>query len=128
MKIRKKLYVVLSFMLLASSVILINIVSGRRSLPGPYYLTRFDEGGVSYFIEKKGCEALGGPLEGTVSDFGWNHEYIIANIDKHFAGDTNGWYAICVKTGAIYGPMSKRNIMDDKRFSDINILNAEEFW
>lgn len=114
----KRILISLGFALL-SIVILGRLSAEVKNLPGPYYLTHFKEVDDKYFIERKGCDLLGGPLEGTVSELGWNRYYILAKIKKHFGGDTDGWYAIDVKSDEIIGPLDRGMIRRDNRLNTI---------
>ncbi len=88
-----------------------------KLLPGGYVLDRFSENGMCYLMSSYGDSSGGGILDGTVDEIGWNSDWILAHVVKLYHGDTNGWYALNVKTGKITGPIEDTQLRTNSELS-----------
>ena len=80
--------------------------TSSKKLTGGYKLLRFDEGGLYYLVAPgKGFDGVG-YLEGVIRQIAWDQNFILADVDKCYGGDVDGWYAVNVQSGKILGPLS----------------------
>jgi hypothetical protein len=113
---------------IAIVVFVLSMLPGCRNLshgqlPGGYYLERFDEGGVSYYLGAKGKPVSGGGVfDGTLQEIGWNEDWILARVTRCYRGDPDGWYALNVKTGQITGPLQDAELKKNPAFSHISTV------
>jgi hypothetical protein len=94
-----------------------------------YSLERFDEGGTSYYLEAPGYESSGGGvLDGTVEEIGWNQDWILARVNRIYRGDTNGWFALNIKTRQISGPFGDSDLKTNSALSEIKCRVAADVF
>jgi hypothetical protein len=111
--------------LILTSLLLYGCNQNHKQLSGGYYLERFDEGGTSYYVGKSGTTVEGGGVfDGTVEEIGWNENWILARVTRLSSGDTNGWYALNLKTGKINGPLQDIEIKMHPIFSQMKTVPA----
>lgn len=108
------------------SILLCGCNQPHRQLSGGYYLERFDEGGISYYVGAPGKTVNGGGVfDGTVQEIGWNQYWIIARVKRLYHGDANGWYALNVKTGQIKGPLQSSELKASPELSSISTVQPD---
>ena len=90
-----------------------------------YRLERFNENGMYYIVTPKDPLNGIGVFEGTVDQIGWNQDWILARVTKSYHGDTNGWYALNVKTTQIVGPIQESELSTNKEWSQIKCCAPE---
>jgi hypothetical protein len=112
-----------------SSLLLTGCNQSTRKLVGGYSLERFDEGGTSYYLEAPGYELDGGGvLDGTIQEIGWNQDWILARVNRLYGGDTNGWYALNLKTKQISGPLREFDLKTNSALSGIKCRVAVDVF
>jgi hypothetical protein len=90
---------------------------------GCYKLERFQENG-KYYVEHPPDEPTGGGVfDGTIEEIGWNETWILARVTRLYRGDTNGWYALNIKTKQIAGPFQ---VISNTPFAGISCVAPEE--
>ena len=106
-----------------TSTLICGCNQSRHRLSGGYSLERFDEGGTSFYVTAPGTALDGGGVfDGTVEEIGWNNDWILARVIKSYRGDTNGWYAIQLKTGKVAGPFQDGEIKSNATLSQIQVM------
>lgn len=101
-----------------SSLLLTGCNQSSRKLVDGYSLERFDEGGTSYYLVAPGYELGGGGiLDGTIEEIGWDQNWIVARVNRLYQGDTNGWYALNIKTKQISGPLEESQLKTNSTLS-----------
>ena len=98
-----------------------------KPLVGPYVLDRFE--GNYYILTSShhpSRDEPGGPLHGNVEELGWNDTHIVAAIER------GGWRILDVKTGAVSGVLSRRELAERMRdrpeLSSILLQPAKDVW
>ena len=89
-----------------------------------YRLERFDENGKYYVVTPEDPPG-GGVFDGTVEQIGWNRDWILARVTRLFHGDTNGWYALNVKTKQVIGPIQESGLSTNAEWSNIKYCAPE---
>lgn len=93
----------------------------RKNINAEYVIEKFDEGGITYTVQRKKVVEPGGIFEGIVKAIGWDSDWIIAEIDKLYDGDPDGWYALNLHSSVIYGPLSEQEIRANPQYSTLLI-------
>jgi hypothetical protein len=106
--------------LILSCIFLSGCNQSKRKLVDGYVLERFEENGEYYLESSKTESDGGGVFDGTIKEIGWNQNWILANVTKLYHGDTNGWYALNLKTEQIIGP-----IQDSELKTNLALLKIE---
>jgi len=110
-----------------ASIILCGCDPSTKNLVGGYKLERFNEN-MMYYVIAPGDPGWGGVFEGTVDQIGWNQDWILARVKKMSHGDTNGWYAVDLKTKQVIGPIQESELRTNPSLSKIKCRSAEEVW
>ncbi len=87
-------------------------------------MERFDENG-KYYVVAPGDLSGGGVFDGTVEEIGWNQDWILARVTKLYLGDTNGWYALGVKTKHVIGPIQESELRTNSAWSKVECRAVE---
>ncbi len=95
-----------------------------KSLVEGYRLQRFDENGMYYVIDSEDLPG-GGVFDGTVDQIGWDQNWILARVTRLYHGDTNGWYALNLRTKRVLGPVGESELRSNKEWSHINCRPPE---
>ena len=82
-------------------------------------MERFQENGKYYVVTPEDLSG-GGVFDGTVELIGWNHDWILARVTRLYHGDTNGWYALDVKTKQVIGPVQESELRKNAAWSKID--------
>ena len=100
---------------------------GRNScsLTGGYYLERFPEN-KRFYVRIKGDKSLGGQFDGTILQIGYSKQIILAEVNRLYDGDKDGWYYLHVDTGVIKGPVSHEQIKQNKALANIVVVSAKD--
>ena len=106
-----------------ASVFLFGCEPSTKHLVGGYSLERFDESGMYYVVDPEDAPG-GGVFDGTVSQLGWNQEWIIAQVTRLSVGQS-GWYALDVKSKRVYGPISESELHTNNAWSQIKFCIPE---
>jgi hypothetical protein len=115
--------------LILSSLLFFGCNQSTKKLVDSYSLERFDEGGTSYYLMTPGYELTGGGvLDGTIQEIGWNHDWILARVTRLFGGDTNGWYALNLKTKQVIGPIQESELKTNSTLSKIECHDSAEVF
>ena len=93
----------------------------RRSINEEYVLERFDEGGVTYTLQRGSGSEPGGIFEGVVNAIAWDADWVLAEIDKLYDGDPGGWYALNLHTSVVNGPLTEQEIQSNPEFASLTI-------
>jgi hypothetical protein len=109
---------------LAASLFLGGCESSTKDLVGGYRLQRFDQDG-DYCVVAPNDPAGGWVFDGTIDQVGWNQNWILARVRKFYLGDTNGWYALNVRTKRVFGPVGESELSANKEWSQINCCPPE---
>ena len=100
-----------------------------KAVAGGYALTRFDEGGTTYYLTASGERSSGGGVfDGTVQEIGWNNDWILARINRLYQGDTNGWYALNLKTRQVIGPIQESDLSKNSSFLGIKCRTPSDVF
>jgi hypothetical protein len=97
----------------------------NKTIVGKFYLNLFDET-QRYTIFKKGDNSRAGIFDGTVLALGWDTNIILAEVDRVYDGDTDGWYRLDVKTGNITGPLSPTEISSNATLASLRIMTPKQ--
>jgi hypothetical protein len=99
-----------------------------KSLVGGYRLERFAENG-KYYLENAEAELNGGGVfDGTVEEIGWNQDWIVARITRLASTDTNGWYALDLKTKQVIGPIGEADLKTNSILGKIECHGSAEVF
>ena len=109
----------------AASICFCGCEPSTKNLVDGYRLERFDENGMYYVIDLEGLSGGGGVFDGTIDQIGWNQNWILARVTKMYHGDTNGWYALNVKTKRVIGPVQESALSANKEWSQIKCCAPE---
>jgi len=99
-----------------------------KRLVDRYRLECFSENGKYYVVEAGKPLTGGGVFDGTVEEIGWNAEWILARVNRIYRGDTNGWYALDVKTRQITGPFHESDLKRRPALSTIRCRSSSEIF
>ena len=124
--IGRKLFLILSIfapagIILAGLAILVALLvcgfnPNQRLLVGGYYLDPSEDVPHVYYVGAPGMAINGGGVfDGTIQRIGWNASWILAKVIRLYQGDTNGWYALNLKTGKVTGPLAGNQLRRDLR-------------
>jgi hypothetical protein len=121
-------YLIVTVVILSG--LLIGCNQSTRVLTKEYALVRFDEGGTSYYVVKTsdGLTSAGGVFEGTVEKIGSNTNWILCYVKKCYHGDTNGWYALNLKTRQIIGPIEESDLRKNSSFPGITCRTPSDVF
>jgi len=81
-----------------------------------------------YYLTYPGDISGGGVFEGTVEKIGWNNDWILARVTRLSHGDTNGWYALDLKTKRIIGPIPEADLKTNASLSKIDCHECVEVF
>ena len=97
------------------------------TLPGGYGLQQWDSGDL-YYLKGPGETETGGVLEGTVSQIGWNDQFIVAERHSTFRGDADGWMLVNVRSHQISGPYRESAWRKNPVLSNVRVYKASSAW
>lgn len=102
----------------------------HQKIVGDYYLFDLREGGA--YCNKvhygRWDDSGGGVFDGVVEQIGWNDEWIVAEVQRLSGIDTSGWYVLNVKTGKIFAPILKENVLTNDCWKTIKCIPSQEVW
>jgi hypothetical protein len=98
--------------------------SNSKTITAGDALERFQENGMYYLIDPKNDGPGGGVFDGTVEKIGWNQDWILARIIRLYGGDTNGWYALNLKTKQVIGPIPQNDLETNASLSRIECRDS----
>jgi len=114
--------------LILSCIFLSGCNQSKRKLVDGYVLERFDENG-EYYLESPEFELSGGGVfDGTIKEIGWNQDCILAYVTRLYHGDTNGWYALNLKTKQIIGPIQDSELKTNSTFLKIEYRSPADVF
>ena len=108
----------------AASTFLCGCEPSTKDLVHGYRLERFNENGKYYVISPEDLSG-GGIFDGTVEQIGWNQNWILARVTKLYHGDTNGWYALNMKSKRVIGPIQESELSRNAEWSPIKCYVPE---
>lgn len=111
-------------LVVAGSLLFCGCQPSTVKLTQGYRLERFDENG-KYYVIAPGDLSGGGVFDGTVEQIGWNHDWILARVTRLYHGDTNGWYALDVKTKRVIGPIQESELRTNSAWSKVECRAVE---
>jgi len=111
-------------LVVAGSLLFCGCEPSTVKLTQGYRLERFDENGMYYVIAPEDLPG-GGVFDGTVDQIGWNQNWILARVTRLYHGDTNGWYALNLKTKRVTGPVQESELSANKEWSQIKCCAPE---
>jgi hypothetical protein len=114
-------------LVVAGSLLFCGCEPSTVKLTQGYRLERFDENGKYYVISPENLPG-GGVFDGTVEQIGWNQDWILARVTKLYHGDTNGWYALDLKTRHVVGPIQESDVKTNAAWSKIGCRDAEQVF
>jgi hypothetical protein len=88
-----------------------------------YKLERFQENGKYYVIYPADEPTGGGVFDGTIEEVGWDQTWIVARVTRLASCDTNGWYALNLKTKQITGPFQ---VISNTPFAGVHCVAPDE--
>ena len=91
-------------------------------------MERFQENGMYYLIDPKDDQPGGGVFDGTVHKIGWNQDWILAWIRRLATIDTNGWYALNLKTKQVIGPIQESDLKTNPALSKIECHDSADVF
>jgi hypothetical protein len=100
----------------------------HQKIAGGYALERFQENGMYYLIDSTKDMPGGGVFDGTVHKIGWNQEWVLAWVRRLYHGDTNGWYALNLKTKQVIGPIQESDLQTNSGFSRIKCRDSADVF
>lgn len=112
---------------IATSIFVCGCEPSTKDVTHGYRLERFDENGQYYVIAPKDLSG-GGVFDGTIEQIGWNQDWILARVTRLYHGDTNGWYALDLKTKRMVGPIQESELRANPALSKIKCRDAETVW
>lgn len=113
---------------LFSSFFLCGCGKTTKTLAGGYRLERFNENGKHYLISPENDLSGGGVFDGTVEEIGWNQDWILARVTRLAQSDTNGWYALDLKTKHVVGPIQESEVKTNAAWSKIDCRESEQVF
>ena len=111
-------------LVVAGSILLCGCGPSATKLAQGYKLERFDENG-KYYVTAPEDLSGGGVFDGTVERIGWNQNWILARVTRLYHGDTNGWYALNLKTKQVIGPVQESELSSNVEWSRIKCYAPE---
>jgi hypothetical protein len=124
----------MKYFLATAVIVLALVVAGsvfcgcRRSatkVAQGYTLERFNENGKYYLIASEDPLSGGGVFDGTIEQIGWNHDWILAQVTRLASTDTNGWYALDLKTKRVIGPIQESELRTNPTLSKVECRAVE---
>lgn len=91
-------------------------------------MERFNENGKHYLISPENDLSGGGVFDGTVEEIGWNQDWILARVTRLAQSDTNGWYALDLKTKHVVGPIQESEVKTNAAWSKIDCRESEQVF
>jgi hypothetical protein len=113
--------------LILGSFLFFGCNQSTRKLINDYSLERFDENGM-YYLRAPGDLSGGGVFDGTIQEIGWNHDWILGRVTRLYHGDTNGWYALNLKTKQVVGPIPESEMRTNSALSKIECHDSAEVF
>jgi hypothetical protein len=99
-----------------------------KKTTGGYALERYHQNGMYYLIDPRDDPPGGGVFDGTVHKIGWNQDWILAWIRRLYHGDTNGWYALNLKTKQVIGPIQELDLKTNSAWRNIECRDSDEVF
>ena len=96
----------------------------QKQLVKGYRLEKLPEN-QRFYVRKKGDESPGGVFDGTIVRIGWNNDYILAEVDRLFGGDRDGWYSVETKSGALAGPLTSQEVTNQAHLRSIRCVSPQ---
>lgn len=90
-----------------------------------YKLERFQENGKYYVVYPADEPTGGGVFDGTIEEIGWDQEWIVARVTRLASCDTNGWYALDLKTKRVIGPIQESELRTNPALSKVECRAPE---
>ena len=116
-----------TIILILGSCLLFGCNQSTRKLINNYSLERFNENGMYYLVTHEDLSG-GGVFDGTIQEIGWNQDWILARVTRLYHGDTNGWYALNLKTKQIIGPIRESELKTNSSLSKIECHDSAEVF
>jgi hypothetical protein len=115
---------------LSFSLFLISYLVGcnqsSQALADGYVLERFEENGKYYVFHLGDKSSGGGVFDGTIEKIGCKGDWILAQVERLSSNDTNGWYALNVKTRQLIGPIPSGEVRTNTELSAIKCYNCDQ--
>jgi hypothetical protein len=120
-------YLTTTFLILCC-IFLFGCNQSKRKLVDGYVLERFDENGKYYLVSPETELSGGGAFDGTIQEIGWNQDWILAQVTRIYRGDTDGWYALNLKTKQIIGPIQDSELKTNSTFLKIGCRSPADVF
>ena len=117
----------MALFVVAGSLLFCGCEPSTVKLTHGYRLERFDENGKYYVIASEDLSG-GGVFDGTIEQIGWDQDWILARVTRLYHGDTNGWYALDLKSKHIIGPIQESDVKTNAAWSKIDCRDAEQVF
>ena len=117
----------MKLLIVAASILLCGCDPATRGLAHGYRLEISQESGDYYVTSPDDLYGIG-IFEGTVQQIGWNENWILARVMKCSHGDTNGWYALDLRTRQVLGPIPETELGTNVWWSQIKCCAPGEVF
>lgn len=120
-----------AYKILLMAFFLLGVVgcTDTKSLPGSYKLERWEDNKTYYLLGPSPLDGKGGGLiGGTVLRLAWSDAVIGVERFSTFRGDPDGWMIIDIKSGKIYGPISKSEFEIFRAKYQLQVKEVGQAW